>query len=219
MVCCAIISLILAGLFWPARAIFTKLRPHKTPALMWHLAAKPSAVAAHSPAFSPSHKQSHSQSYSHGHSKGYGVQIAARFSLAARAKSVSYALAGLGFVIRNEHNARIHIAAAFVVIALGAAFRINLVDWSTLIMAIISVWFAETINTAFEYLCDVVSPEKNESVRRAKDIAAGAVLITAIGALIIGTLVMFPHFKNALTAVPNTQSHAAMMAESLCFVR
>ncbi|MEP3890325.1 MAG: hypothetical protein ABJN69_07640 [Hellea sp.] len=53
----------------------------------------------------------------------------------------------------------------------------------------------------------------------AKDIAAGAVLITALGALIIGTLVMFPYLKNSLTAAENTQNYAAIMAENLCLVR
>ena len=56
--------------------------------------------------------------------------------------------------------------------------------------------FAETINTAFEYLCDVVSPQKNDAVKHAKDIAAGAVLITAIGALIIGSIVLLPYIMH-----------------------
>ena len=65
-------------------------------------------------------------------------------------------------------------------------------------MAIIGVLFAETINTAFEYLCDVVSPQKNEAVKHAKDIAAGAVLITAIGAVIIGAIVLLPYVLHDL---------------------
>ncbi|MDA8708195.1 diacylglycerol kinase family protein [Hellea sp.] len=167
MVCCALISIILAGLIWPIRKIFARFRRHKTPPLMWRLSSG-ETVETRPPSF----------------------------SLSARLKSVSYAVTGIGFVIRNEHNARIHIAAALVVVLIGMLYKISAADWLILVLAITSVWFAETINTAFEYLCDVVSPQKNEAVRHAKDIAAGAVLITAIGAIIIGFIVMFPYIQN-----------------------
>lgn len=164
MVCCALISIVLAALVWPLRYLFRMVRPAKTPPLMWQLAGVENPQNA-----------------------------VPRFSISARLESVGYALSGLGFVIRNEHNARIHIATAIAVMALGTYFQISGSDWIILILAIISVLFAETINTAFEYLCDVVSPQKNEAVKHAKDIAAGAVLITAIGAVIIGAIVLLPY--------------------------
>ena len=171
MVCCALISLIIAALLWPLRKIIALFRPEKLSALQWQLCpidgANPTSPTG--------------------------------FSLAARAKSVGYALDGLGFVLRNEHNARIHIAAACVVFTLGFLLHIKSGDWMILVIAIMSVWFAETINTAFEHLCDVVSPEKNQSVGKAKDIAAGAVLITAIGAAIIGTLTLAPYVTGFLS--------------------
>ena len=164
MVCCALISLLLAGLIWPIRYFYRRLIPAKLPPLMWQL-----ALVDGSQTVSP------------------------KFSFAARLKSLSYAVSGLGFVIRNEHNARIHVVAAFTVVTLGIYYQIVMSDWLILVLAIIGVLFAETINTAFEYLCDVVSPQKNDAVKHAKDIAAGAVLITAIGALIIGTIVLLPY--------------------------
>jgi len=186
MVCCAIITLLLAGLFWPLRKIISWFTPQKTPPLLWQLAASPQS------------------------------DVSPHFSFAARVKSVSYALAGLGFVIRNEHNARIHIAAAMLIIILGLSYQINASDWVILVLAIISVWFAETINTAFEYLCDVVSPQKNEAVRHAKDIAAGAVLITAIGAVIIGAIVMFPYIENGFSGRHGGMTYEALIANNLC---
>jgi diacylglycerol kinase (ATP) len=61
-----------------------------------------------------------------------------------------------------------------------------------LIVAIVVVWTAEALNTALEFLCDVASPEFHPLVEKAKDVAAGAVLISALGALGIGVLVLMP---------------------------
>lgn len=189
MVCCAIISIVLAGLFWPIRFIVARLRPRKTPALMWRLAAG-----------------------------GRDAPTQPAFSISARFKSVSYAVTGVAFVIKNEHNARIHIAAALAVVLIGAFYKISASDWLVLVLAITGVWFAETINTAFEYLCDVVSPQKNEAVCHAKDIAAGAVLIAAMGAVIIGIIVMLPYVQNDLISARNYAGFLEAVANNLCTV-
>jgi len=116
-----------------------------------------------------------------------------RFSLNSRVKSFRYAFAGLGYVIKNEHNARIHLLASMVVILTAIYLQVSSRDFALLIFVIMSVFFAETINTAFEHLCDVVSPEKNESVKFTKDIAAGAVLICTFGACLIGLIIFLPY--------------------------
>lgn len=121
------------------------------------------------------------------------------FSWRARGKSFHYAFAGLGHVIQREHNARIHIAASLAVIAAGIYFQVCPRDFALLILVIMGVFFAETINTAFEHLCDVVSPEKNQSVKFAKDIAAGAVLISTIGACLVGLIIFFPYVHGHIT--------------------
>lgn len=193
MVCCAIISIILAGLFWPIRALIGMFNPKRMKPLSWQLTTGPASTNV--------------------------LDQPERFSLSARAKSVGYAVSGIGFVIRNEHNARIHIAAAMGVIMMGLLYKIAPADWLILVLAIISVWFAETINTAFEYLCDVVSPEKNESVKHAKDIAAGAVLITALGAVVIGAIIMFPYITNGIEPGASYTNYAQLMANNLCLVR
>jgi diacylglycerol kinase (ATP) len=120
-----------------------------------------------------------------------------RFSIAARAKSFHHAFAGLADMLRTQHNARLHAAATVAVCAAGLALRIAAEDWRWLIAAIALVWIAEAINTAFEHLCDVVAPEFQPSVKRAKDIAAGAVLLAAVAAALIGALVFWPYVEKA----------------------
>lgn len=110
-----------------------------------------------------------------------------------RLKSLRYALAGLGFILRTQQNAWVHLAAAFVVIVTGIVLGLARADWLWVSSAIALVWFAEAMNTGFEYLCDVVSPEFNSAVEKAKDIAAGAVLITALYAVVVGILIFGPY--------------------------
>jgi diacylglycerol kinase len=116
-----------------------------------------------------------------------------RFSLASRANSFRYALAGLGFMLRTQHNAWLHLVATIVALGLGAVFKVRPDDWRWLITAILMVWSAEAFNTAVEYVCDVVSPGYSEVVKHAKDIAAGAVLISAVCALAIGLITFWPY--------------------------
>lgn len=116
-----------------------------------------------------------------------------RFTVAARVKSFRYALAGVGFMLRTQHNAWLHLAATVTACAAGAALEVSAEDWRWLIVAIVLVWVAEAMNTAFEHLCDVVSPEFHVSVQRSKDVAAGAVLICSIGAVGLGALTLAPY--------------------------
>lgn len=116
-----------------------------------------------------------------------------RFTVAARLKSFAYAFAGLAFMLRTQHNAWLHLVATVVVIAAGFVLRVNADDWRWLIAAITLVWLAEAMNTAFEHLCDVVQSEFHVSVQRAKDIAAGAVLVCVIGAALLGTMTLWPY--------------------------
>ena len=115
------------------------------------------------------------------------------FSIVARAKSFGYALAGLAFMLRTQHNAWVHLAATFAACVAGFALHITAEDWRWLVVAIVMVWIAEALNTAFEHLCDVVSPDFHIAVKRSKDIAAGAVLICAVGAVVIGAMVFWPY--------------------------
>ena len=116
-----------------------------------------------------------------------------RFSIAARLKSFRFAFAGVVYMLRTQHNAWLHFIATLLVVIAGLSFKVSGEDWRWLVAAIVLVWTAEAVNTAFEHLCDVVSPEFHASVRKSKDIAAGAVLICVIGAVIMGLQVFVPY--------------------------
>jgi diacylglycerol kinase (ATP) len=106
-----------------------------------------------------------------------------------RVQSFRYAFRGIGEMLRTEFHARVHATATIVVVAVGLALGISYTEWLVITLSITSVWCAEGFNTAIESLCDVTSPDYHPKVERAKDIAAGAVLITAAGAAIVGLLV------------------------------
>ena len=115
-----------------------------------------------------------------------------RFTIAERLKSVGFALTGIATMIRTQHNAWIHLASSITVDSAGLWFAVPREEWAWLVLAIVAVWTAEALNTAFEVMCDVTSPEFHPLVKQAKDVAAGAVLIAALGATIIGLLVFAP---------------------------
>lgn len=116
-----------------------------------------------------------------------------KFSASARLRSFVYAARGIRTMLASQHNAWLHAAATIVVVAAGSAFGITRSEWSLLVLAIVAVWTAEALNTAFESLCDVASPEFHPLVEKAKDVAAGAVLLSAIGAAVVGCLVFGPY--------------------------
>jgi diacylglycerol kinase (ATP) len=96
-------------------------------------------------------------------------------------------------MISSQHNAWIHAVASVLVVTAGLQFGLGRAEWCWIILAIVSVWTAEALNTAFEILTDVASPAFHPLAAKAKDVAAGAVLLTALGAAAIGFLVLGPH--------------------------
>lgn len=115
------------------------------------------------------------------------------FSLKARIKSFAYAFAGIAHLIRSQHNAWIHLLATGVVIGLGWFFSIPVSNWVPLVLAITLVWLAEGMNTAVELLADAITEKQHPLIGHAKDVAAGAVLISAIGAVVVAALVFYPY--------------------------
>ncbi len=95
-------------------------------------------------------------------------------------------------MVRSQHNAWIHALATLLVVGAGLWFRLARADWLWLILAIMAVWTAEALNTACELLADATSPGFHPLVGKAKDVAAGAVLIAALGAVAIGLFVFVP---------------------------
>ncbi len=110
-----------------------------------------------------------------------------------RLRSITCAIEGIGVMLRSQHNAWIHALATALVCSTGLFFRLSTPEWCWIVLAIVAVWAAEALNTAFELLTDVASPTFHPIARKAKDVAAGAVLIAALGSVVIGVLVLGPH--------------------------
>lgn len=115
-----------------------------------------------------------------------------KFSIKSRFGSFRFAFRGLASLFKNEHNARIHLIAAIVVVTAGIILRINLLEWCLLSVVIGLVFLTELFNTSLEVLGDVVDPERNDRIRDVKDYAAGAVLISAIISVITGGFIFLP---------------------------
>ena len=115
------------------------------------------------------------------------------FTVAGRLRSIGYAVSGIKEVFKGQHNAWVHFLAASLVICAALYFSVTQIEWCLLITAITSVLVAESLNTALEYLCDVASPDFHPLVKKSKDIAAGAVLISAIGSAVIGVVIFYPY--------------------------
>lgn len=118
-----------------------------------------------------------------------------------RVRSIRCAVEGIRVMFASQHNAWIHAAATVIVVAVGLSFGLTRAEWCWITLAVISVWTAEALNTAFEFLTDVASPEFHPLAAKAKDVAAGAVLITALGSAVIGLLVLGPHALARVTAL------------------
>jgi diacylglycerol kinase len=115
-----------------------------------------------------------------------------KFSLKSRLKSFRFAFNGLKVLFVEEHNARIHLFATALVIALGFYLNISLFEWIALVFAIGFVLAAETFNSALENMSDFISEARNIQIKKIKDLSAAAVLISAITALVIGRIIFVP---------------------------
>jgi diacylglycerol kinase len=122
-----------------------------------------------------------------------------RFSIRARLRSFLFAFQGIRALVSEEHNFRVHLVAAALAIGLGAYLRISPADWRWIIGCIGLVLTAEAFNSAIERLTDLRQPDYDPKAGRIKDIAAGAVLLTAVTALVIGIIIFWPHLS-ALTS-------------------
>ena len=120
------------------------------------------------------------------------------FQFTGRIRSFKFAFVGIWTMLKSQHNAWVHACATVAVVAAGFFFGVSTAEWCWLVLAIMAVWTAEALNTAFEFLADVASPEFHPLVKHSKDVAAGAVLISAIGAVVIGLLVLGPHILELL---------------------
>jgi diacylglycerol kinase len=121
-----------------------------------------------------------------------------RVTMCRLKQSFSWALAGLGYCFKNEKNMKIHILVALLVVLAAMVVRLNTVEWGLLVITIFMVLVAETINTAIEKTVDLITDDYHPLAGLAKNLAAGAVLLTALNALIMAVVIFGPHIKEFL---------------------
>ena len=123
------------------------------------------------------------------------------FTIRGRLQSFRHAWYGLALMLRSQHNAWLHAFASLCVLGAGMLFGLKDGEWCWIILAIMAVWTAEALNTALEFLADAATPEFHPLVKCAKDVAAGGVLISSLGAVAIGLLVLGPHLLDFLSRI------------------
>lgn len=110
--------------------------------------------------------------------------------------SFKYAISGIGTSFKTERNMKIHIFVMILVIIAGIVFKVSSLDWIILVTMFGLVISAELFNTAIETVVDMITKEKNEKAKIAKDVAAGAVLVLAIASVIVGLIIFIPKILN-----------------------
>lgn len=112
--------------------------------------------------------------------------------ISSRIRSFRYAFSGWWYVLRTQRNAWIHMVMTVLVFIASYWLGLPARDWALIVLAVVMVWTAELINTALEAVVDLASPQRNQLAKIGKDVGAGAVLIAAVGSVVIGLLVLGP---------------------------
>lgn len=112
-----------------------------------------------------------------------------------RFRSFLYAFYGIRIGFRTQIHIKLHVAAAFLVVVLGVLFEVSRLEWALLFLSMGLVISAEYLNTALEWLTDMVSPAYHPLAGQVKDAAAAAVLVAAAAAALVGLIVFWPYFE------------------------
>lgn len=104
-----------------------------------------------------------------------------------------YAFAGLWYALRTQRNMRVHVLIALIAIILGIILRISAIEFALIFVAITGVFISEMFNTVIELCVDLASPNYHPLAKIAKDVSAGAVLLSAMLSVVIGLFVFIPH--------------------------
>lgn len=108
-------------------------------------------------------------------------------------QSFACAISGIGYAFSSQRNMKIHGLAAVLVIIIGFTVSLTRIEWAIISLTIFMVFAAETINTAIEKIVDLVTTDYLPLAKLSKDLAAGAVLLTAVNALVIACLIFGHH--------------------------
>lgn len=108
-------------------------------------------------------------------------------------KSHSHAWNGLYLIFTSQLNFRIQALIGVLVAIAGIYFKLSLIEWYGIIFSMVIVFLAEALNSALEKACDAITTQRHGSIKYAKDVAAGAVLVAAAAAIVVGVFVFGPH--------------------------
>ena len=109
-----------------------------------------------------------------------------------RVRSFGYAFKGIGILFQTQTNARIHILAVIIIAVLGLYLALDPMEWCAIVICMAMVITAEAINTAIEFVVDLVSPDPHPLAGKAKDVAAGAVLLAVIFCAVVWGIIFLP---------------------------
>jgi len=121
-----------------------------------------------------------------------------KFSIKERLMSFSYAFDGLKVLMKDEHNAWVHLSIAVLAVTGGFYFGISDMEWITVVICIGAVFSAEIFNTSIEHISNFIQPEKDIRIKAIKDLAAAGVVITALASLIVGLIIFIPRIIDIL---------------------
>lgn len=131
-------------------------------------------------------------------------------------ESTNHAIEGILHAARTQRHVRYHLYSALAVLTLSYVLGVERREFLIIAVTVTFVIFAEMVNTAIEHVVDLLSPDHSESARMAKDVAAGAVLITAFGALVIGYVVLFPYlsvlFESGISVARHAKDEVALIS-------
>ena len=122
-------------------------------------------------------------------------------------RSANFAIEGILHAAKTQRHLRYHYFTAAAVLLLSYVLGVSRTEFLIIALSVIAVLLAEMFNTAIETLVDMISPEENEKARVAKDIAAGAVLVTAFGVAVIGYIILFPYLRDIFHAGISVSKH------------
>jgi diacylglycerol kinase (ATP) len=132
------------------------------------------------------------------------VFYASPFTVSGRLRSVRHAAVGFWFVLKSQHNAWLHAVATILAFLLAAILHfmgqpMGLGEWAVLVASIVLVWVSETFNTGLEVLAEAITKERHPILKIAKDVAAAAVLMSALGAVTVGGILFIPRLVTLFT--------------------
>ncbi|MGA1845692.1 diacylglycerol kinase [Deferribacter abyssi] len=134
-------------------------------------------------------------------------------------KSLGFAIEGIIYAVRHERNLKIHTILAVLILFFALFFKLKFLEYIILAITVTLVIAAELFNTAIEYIVDYICKEKCEDAKHIKDVAAGAVLTTAFGAIFVGYFVLFDKVREyagfALKRLPDLPYHLTVMSLSI----